>query len=134
MKEPGYERLLAAIEGADVVVAGVPTLLETMMVLTTRLKMDARPVVLAFLRRVNAEVVAFHEGHLDVATAAYLRFGNGRDPAALNFGDCMAYAVARLWQGCRFCAHRRGFCADRYREGLRRGRCWQSVRFCHWWG
>jgi ribonuclease VapC len=28
--------------------------------------------------------------------AAYLRFGQGRHKAQLNFGDCLAYAVARL--------------------------------------
>jgi ribonuclease VapC len=93
LKEPGYERLLAAIEAADLL-AGAPTLLETTRVLTTRLKTDARPVLLAFLRRLNVEVIPFNEEHLDAATAAFLRFGRGRDPAALNFGDCMAYAVA----------------------------------------
>ena len=66
------------------------------MVLTTRLKMDARPVLLAFLRRLNVEVIPFHEEHLDVASAAFLRFGRGRDPAALNFGDCMSYAVTKV--------------------------------------
>ncbi len=50
----------------------------------------------AFLRRLNAEVVAFNEEHLDTATTAFLRFGRGRHPAALNFGDCMAYAVASV--------------------------------------
>jgi ribonuclease VapC len=27
---------------------------------------------------------------------AYASFGKGRHPAALNFGDCLSYAVARL--------------------------------------
>jgi ribonuclease VapC len=27
---------------------------------------------------------------------AFLRFGKGRHPAALNFGDCITYATARL--------------------------------------
>jgi antitoxin VapB len=31
-----------------------------------------------------------------VAAVAYQQFGKGRHPAALNFGDCMAYAVARI--------------------------------------
>jgi ribonuclease VapC len=31
-----------------------------------------------------------------VVTEAWLRFGKGRHPAALNFGDCLAYATARL--------------------------------------
>ncbi len=96
LKEPGYERLIEAIENASVVAVGVPTLLETAMVLTTRLGQDARPLLAAFLRLVEAEVVAFDQTHLDAATAAYLRFGRGHHRAALNFGDCMSYAVAAV--------------------------------------
>lgn len=96
LKEPGHERLIDAIDHAEVVVVGVPTLLETAMVLTTRLGQDARPTLLAFLRRIDAEVVPFHEEHLDAAITAFLRFGRGRHPAALNFGDCMSYAVAAV--------------------------------------
>jgi ribonuclease VapC len=31
-----------------------------------------------------------------VAAAAYQRFGRGRHKAALNFGDCLAYATAAV--------------------------------------
>jgi ribonuclease VapC len=31
----------------------------------------------------------------DLAIDAYARYGKGRHPAALNFGDCFAYACAR---------------------------------------
>jgi ribonuclease VapC len=41
-------------------------------------------------------VVPFGEDHWPVAVDAYARFGNGRHPASLNFGDCLTYAVARL--------------------------------------
>jgi ribonuclease VapC len=42
------------------------------------------------------EVVAFDAEQLAVARAAYLRFGKGHHPAALNFGDCFSYAVAKI--------------------------------------
>jgi ribonuclease VapC len=96
LREPGHERLIDRIDAAQVVVVGVPTLLETAMVLTALLEHDARPMLFAFLRRMDAEVVAFHEEHLDAATVAFLRFGRGRHAAALNFGDCMSYAVASV--------------------------------------
>lgn len=96
LREPGHERLIDRIDGAEVLVVGVPTLLETAMVLTARLGHDARPLLFAFLRRMDAEVVPFHEEHLDAAAAAFLRYGRGRHPAALNFGDCMSYAVASV--------------------------------------
>jgi ribonuclease VapC len=94
LKEPGYDRLIEAIDKAEIVVVGVPTLLETAMVLSTRLGRDARPLLFAFLRRVEAEVVAFNQEHLDAAVTAFLRFGRWRHPAGLNFGDSMSYAVA----------------------------------------
>ena len=31
----------------------------------------------------------------DLAIDAYARYGKGRHPAALNFGDCFAYACAK---------------------------------------
>lgn len=96
MREPGYERLVERIGAAEVVVVGVPTLLETTIVLTARLGQDARPMLFAFLRRLDAVVIPFNEEHLDAAAAAFLRFGRGRHPAALNFGDCMSYAVASV--------------------------------------
>jgi ribonuclease VapC len=40
--------------------------------------------------------VPFGEGHWPVAVDAFIRFGKGRHPASLNFGDCLTYAVARL--------------------------------------
>jgi len=94
LREPGHERLIDVIDTAEVVAVGTPTLLESGMVLTARLGRDTRPLIGAFLRRVEAQVVPFNEEHLDVAITAFQRFGRGRHPAALNFGDCMSYAVA----------------------------------------
>src|ERR1035437_9015833 len=96
LRESGHERLMARIDAAEVVVVGVPTLLESAMVLTARLGHDARPMLFAFLRRLEAEVVPFNQEHLDAAVTAFIRFGRGRHPAALNFGDCMSYAVASV--------------------------------------
>ncbi len=96
LKEPGYERLIEAIENSGIVIIGTPTLLETSQVLTARLGQDARPMLFAFLRRLEAEVVAFNEEHLNAAIVAFLRFGRGRHSASLNFGDCMSYAVAAI--------------------------------------
>ena len=96
LEEPGYERLIDRIDRAEVVAVGVPTMLETVSVLSARLGRDARPMLSAFLRRVDAEVVPFREEHMDSAAAAFLRYGRGRHPAGLNFGDCMSYAIASV--------------------------------------
>ena len=96
LKEPGHDGLMERIDQAETVVVGAPTLLDSAMVLSFRLGCDARPLLNAFLHRLDAEMVAFNQEHLDAAITAFLRFGRGRHPAALNFGDCMAYAVASV--------------------------------------
>ena len=96
LKEPGHERLLDTINQAEAIVVGTPTVFETAMVLSGKLGHDARPLLLPFLRGIHAEVVAFNQHHMEAATNAFLRFGRGRHPAALNFGDCMSYAIASV--------------------------------------
>lgn len=33
---------------------------------------------------------------VEIARVAWRKFGKGRHPAALNFGDCFAYALAKI--------------------------------------
>jgi len=49
-----------------------------------------------FLRRAEIviEPVTIEQAHL--ARQAFLDFGKGRHPAQLNFGDCFAYALAKV--------------------------------------
>jgi len=49
-----------------------------------------------FLEDWKVDVLPFEENHWRVADDAFIRYGKGRHPAALNYGDCMAYASARL--------------------------------------
>lgn len=49
-----------------------------------------------FLSQLEVEVVPFDDTQRRVAQLAYERFGKGRHPAALNLGDCCAYAAARV--------------------------------------
>lgn len=42
------------------------------------------------------QVVPHDAGLAAAAREAFLRFGKGRHPAALNFGDCAAYALAKV--------------------------------------
>ena len=47
-----------------------------------------------FLEWEQIRTVALDEGLADSAADAYRRFGKGRHPAGLNFGDCFSYALA----------------------------------------
>jgi len=48
-----------------------------------------------FLGRANLEVVPVDAEQVEIARVAWRRYGKGRHPAALNFGDCLAYALAK---------------------------------------
>ena len=96
LREPGFERVLDAIDGARTIAIGAPTLAEAGIVLSSRLDADARSLLARFLEESGAAVLPFSAEHAREAIGAFRRYGKGRHRAALNFGDCMTYAVARL--------------------------------------
>ena len=55
----------------------------------------ARDRVKDFVGAHGIEIVTIGEREYELAAEAYAAFGNGRHPAALNMGDCFAYAGAR---------------------------------------
>lgn len=56
---------------------------------------SARDVVQDFIRANDLETVSIGEREFDLAVQAYAEFGRGRHPAALNLGDCFAYACTK---------------------------------------
>jgi ribonuclease VapC len=95
-KQPGYERILHALATAQRTRIGAPTRLETGIVMTARFGPRGKTALSRFLQENAITTVTFGEEHATEALDAYSRFGNGRHPAALNFGDCCAYAIASL--------------------------------------
>jgi ribonuclease VapC len=97
LKEPGWEPLLDHIAAADPVPGvGAPTLVETGIVLAARLGIPGKTLLARFMQESGMRHIAFHADHWTVAIDAYLRYGKGRHPAALNFGDCITYAISRI--------------------------------------
>lgn len=96
LRAPGHEWVLDALAGAAYVGVGAPTLSETGIVLTARVGSVGRTMLARLLQESEAEVLPFGPRHWGVAVDAFTRFGKGRHPAALNFGDCLTYATARL--------------------------------------
>jgi ribonuclease VapC len=95
-REPGFEILLDKIVASQNLAIGAPTLTEAGIVLGSRLGKDARGLLLQLLHEWQVTVIPFGERHWQEAIAAYSRFGRGKHKAALNFGDCLSYAVAKL--------------------------------------
>ncbi len=96
IEEPGHERLLDATADAAEVAIGAPTLVEVEMVMIGRSDFQGRSLVAQFLERNDVEVIAFDEAQRRAAADAFISYGKGRHPAALNYGDCMTYATARV--------------------------------------
>jgi ribonuclease VapC len=94
--EPDAEHFARLIERDPTPRIGMPTLLEASIVLTRWFGEEAEAALDAFVREAGAEVVPFDLPQLRAAQEAYRRFGKGRHPAGLNFGDCMSYALARV--------------------------------------
>ena len=47
------------------------------------------------LRTAGVRCVAVDDDQARLARDAFARFGKGRSPAGLNYGDCFAYALAK---------------------------------------
>jgi ribonuclease VapC len=58
----------------------------------------ARTHVRRFLNAGNLQFVNIGEREFEIAADAYAQYGKGRHPAALNMGDCFAYACTRTNQ------------------------------------
>ena len=95
-REPGYEHIVHELAASAVTRIGAPTRLEAGIVLTARFGPRGKTVLARFLQENSIETVAFGEAHASAALDAYSRFGKGRHPAALNFGDCCTYAAASV--------------------------------------
>ena len=92
--EAGHLELIDRILEADHVRVGAPTLAETSLVFAGRRRTPGAAEVEELVRELAVTVVPFGEAEWRVAVDAFVRFGRGRHKAALNFGDCLAYASA----------------------------------------
>ena len=91
--------LLARLGQARVRITSALAIWETVMAVRRILDLEvaqAQEAVEEFLRIVEIEVVSVPPEARQHAIDAYNRYGKSRHPAALNFGDCFAYASARL--------------------------------------
>ena len=96
LREPRYESLLDTLCETAEAGIGAPTLVEAGIVLAARTKTDSRGLLARFLAEAAVITIPFSDAHFSTAVDAWLRFGKGRHPAALNYGDCLAYATARV--------------------------------------
>lgn len=94
--EPERRAFNERIEAAGGVSVSAASLLETRIVLFARSGENAVLALDAFLLKSGIEVVEVSPRVGDIAFDAYRRYGRGTGhSAALNYGDCFSYALAR---------------------------------------
>jgi len=95
LEEPERQRFLDAIFEAESRRISAANVLETGIVLEAKRGEAAGRELDLFLHRTAVEVVPVDAEQVEVARLAWRKYGKGRHPAALNFGDCFAYALAK---------------------------------------
>lgn len=92
--EPELERF-SAIIGREPSVTSAAAVMEAAMVLESRQGADAVQELRTALQQAEVEIHPVDEELAWAAHAAWRRFGKGRHPAGLDYGDCFSYALAK---------------------------------------
>jgi ribonuclease VapC len=71
------------------------TILETGIVVEGRQGEAAGREFDLFAVRAGLQIVPFDAEQAEIARSAWRKYGKGRHPAGLNFGDCFSYALAK---------------------------------------
>lgn len=92
LDEPVADDCIRALQEADSVLIAAPTVTESLIV---AMKRGAGRPMSDLLDGFGFTIVPLTEMRARAAAEAYAKWGKGAHAAALNFGDCFAYAVAR---------------------------------------
>src|SRR4051812_9667226 len=94
-EEPETERFLRAIQNSVSAHMSAATYLEIGVVVNSKGDAVVARNVDALLNRLSIVIEPFTREHAQIAREAHRKFGKGRHPAKLNFGDCFSYALAQ---------------------------------------
>jgi ribonuclease VapC len=96
LDEPEAEELRIAVEEDATRLISAATLLEASIIIEARKGEPGGRELDALIHKADVVVVPVDPEHASEARRAYRRFGRGRHPAGLNFGDLFSYALARV--------------------------------------
>lgn len=94
-KEPERVVYIQALSSSPTNLLAAPTLVEAAMVAEKRKGDVGRRELDLLIQKSGMTVVAFDEAQAELARIAWRTYGRGRHRAALNFGDCFSYALAK---------------------------------------
>jgi ribonuclease VapC len=93
--EPERDRFIALLADAEDPLISAATLVETSIVMLAKTGAEGISDLDELLAAAAVRCVAVDAAQAHLAREAFVRFGKGRARAALNYGDCFAYALAR---------------------------------------
>ena len=93
--EPQAVRLERALVADQIRLVPATCVLEARMVLVSRRGEHALAEIDLWLKKIEAAIIAVAADLVDLATQGWLTYGKGRHPAALNFADCISYALSK---------------------------------------
>lgn len=94
LDEPARPALTRAIAESRVRSLSSATLVETGLVIESRLGEAGGRELDLLLHRAEMRVIPVDAEQAEVARSGWRRYGKGRHPAGLNYGDCFSYALA----------------------------------------
>ena len=98
LDEANAADIARAIEASSQRLLSAANLLEASIVIESRKGEAGGRELDLLIYRAAIEIVAVDQDQAELARIAWRRFGKGRHPAGLNYGDCFAYALARTRQ------------------------------------
>ncbi|MER8780156.1 type II toxin-antitoxin system VapC family toxin [Mesorhizobium sp. M1006] len=93
--EPEAARLERALVSDPIRLIPATCVLEARMVMVSRRGEHALAEIDLWLRKIEADIIPVDSELVDLATQGWLTYGKGHHPAALNFADCLSYALAK---------------------------------------
>lgn len=96
MNEPDAAAFEQRIADDPVRLMSEATVLETAIVIETRLGEQGGGELDLWLHKAGVEIAPVDGELAELARRAWRRFGKGRHPAGLDFGDCFSYALSAL--------------------------------------
>jgi ribonuclease VapC len=92
LNEKEAEACISALEAEDNILISAGTVAESLIVAARR---NVGEEVASLIDGLGFDIVAVTPASARRIALAYAQWGKGMNPAALNFGDCFAYAVAK---------------------------------------
>jgi len=94
-QEPEADRIVRTVASAPERTLSAANLVEAGIVMQARHGDDGARHLDLLLAKLRVDIAAVTASQADMARKAFRRYGRGRHPADLNFGDCFAYALAK---------------------------------------